>query len=344
VLRDRRREDLSERDSRLSELREAELALTGITGELAELERDVQQARDRRDALEVQLEERRAALSAEREALAAQLVAIYKAGPSPPLRLLLMQENPAEMTRLLTWQSYLSRYRAAEVERLGEAVSSLTALREARDAETARVEALADQRRRRVTALEQVRQERADLVAALDADIRVISLEIDQIEARERELVRLLEDLAELFSDVPAAELAEPFGKRRGKLPWPLEGELLADYGADRVGKALRWKGLLIGSERGAPVQAVAHGRVAYADWLPGLGLLMILEHGDGYLSLYGHNDALLREVGDWVAPGESIATVGDSGGQPRPALYFEIRSGRQQLNPQLWFARRIRR
>jgi septal ring factor EnvC (AmiA/AmiB activator) len=344
LLRDRQRADLSERDSRVAELRETELALNGVTGELAALAREAKVAKARRDELDAALARRNDELAAERDALRAQLQALYRAGPAQPLRVLLMQENPAGVSRLLTWHDYLSRYRADAVARLAAAVSSLQALREARDAETERLEQLAERRRGRQQALERIREERGRLVAALEAGIRQTEQEIAQIEQREQQLLDLLEDLAELFSDAPSAQLEQPFPERRGALSWPVQGRLIADYGESRVGNDLRWNGLMIAAERGTTVQAVGYGRVAYADWLPGLGLLMILEHGDGYLSLYGHNDTLLREVGDWVSPGEAIATVGDSGGLPRPTLYFEIREGRRQVNPQRWFSTRLPR
>ena len=119
---------------------------------------------------------------------------------------------------------------------------------------------------------------------------------------------------------------------RKGRMPWPLTGRLVNDFGQPRAGGRLRWQGVTLSAERGADVKAVSHGRVAYADWLTGMGLLLVIEHGDGYMSLYGHNEALYVEVGDWVEAGSVIAAVGDSGGNQRPALYFEIRQGRKPL------------
>lgn len=130
----------------------------------------------------------------------------------------------------------------------------------------------------------------------------------------------------------------DAFPKLKGRLAWPLNGRLLADYGQPRAGAKVKWNGVLIRAERGRDVRSIARGRVAYADWLPGLGLLTVLEHSDGYISLYGHNETLTHQVGEWVNAGEVLATVGDSGGQPQTALYFEIRRGRKPLNPHGWF------
>src|SRR5690606_973826 len=131
----------------------------------------------------------------------------------------------------------------------------------------------------------------------------------------------------------------EPFPKLKGKLPWPVQGRLTGDYGEPRDGGPLKWNGVLVEAERGTPVRAIYHGRVVFAEWLAGLGLLLIVDHGDGFMSLYGHNDALLKEAGDWVAPGEPIAQVGDSGGQARVGLYFEIRRDGEPVNPHQWIA-----
>ncbi len=126
----------------------------------------------------------------------------------------------------------------------------------------------------------------------------------------------------------------------KGKLPWPVKGSVLAKYGQLRAGGPLKWQGLVIAAERGAQVRAPYYGRVVYADWLPGLGLLIVLDHGGGYMSLYGHNEQVYRRVGDRVAPGDALAAVGEAAGLGRPGLYLEIRKGKQTLDPQDWLGR----
>jgi septal ring factor EnvC (AmiA/AmiB activator) len=132
----------------------------------------------------------------------------------------------------------------------------------------------------------------------------------------------------------------QPFATLKGKLSWPVQGRLAGDFGQPRAGSVVKWNGVLLEAAAGTAVRAVYHGRVAFADWLPGLGLLVIIDHGGGYMSLYGHNEALLKESGDWVQPGETIAQVGDTGGQARPALYFEIRFKGEPVNPHTWITR----
>lgn len=343
ALRDRKRRDLEQREFALEELRATERSLSGLSGELGELRTQVDAARSRRDAIAEDLARREQSLVDERDRLAAALAARYRTGALQPVRVLLSQRRPEELSRALVYQEYLAQFRAAVVSRLAERLRALQTLRRQQDEEEARLSALLAQQRARQRELEAIRAERTALVQALEGGIRQTDAQIGAIQARERELRELLDDLARLFSDTPAAELEQPFASRRGELPWPVEGRLAADFGDARAGRSLRWNGLMIAADRGAPVRAVAHGRVAYADWLPGLGLLLILEHGDGFLSLYGHNEALLRDVGDWVTAGETIATVGESGALRRAGLYFEIRNGRRHEDPQRWFASRLR-
>lgn len=123
----------------------------------------------------------------------------------------------------------------------------------------------------------------------------------------------------------------------RGKLAWPASGRLVARFGQQRAG-TVKWEGMLISAPRGTPVRAVHRGRVVYADWLAGLGLLLIIDHGGGYLSLYGHNEQLFRAVGDQVNAGDTIAGIGDTGGRAQPELYFEIRQSARPLDPAPWF------
>ncbi len=128
-----------------------------------------------------------------------------------------------------------------------------------------------------------------------------------------------------------------PFVNRKGQMTWPTDGRLLRKFGESKADGRLRWDGVLLATGAGSEVLAVHHGRVVYSDWLPGMGLLVVLEHGDGYLTLYGHNQDLIMEVGEWVTPGTVIAHVGDSGGQPVPGLYFEIRKNGAPVNPSHW-------
>jgi murein hydrolase activator len=163
--------------------------------------------------------------------------------------------------------------------------------------------------------------------------------ELSRLQRDARALEQLVEQLRRAIEEFP--ELAEqPFQRVKGKLPWPVKGPLLARYGQLRAGGPLKWQGLVIGTQRGAQVRSPYYGRVVYADWLPGMGLLMVLDHGGGYMSLYGHNEQLYRRVGDRVAPGDLLAAVGDAAGLGKPGLYLEIRKGKEPQDPATWLAR----
>ena len=150
--------------------------------------------------------------------------------------------------------------------------------------------------------------------------------------------------LGELLADIPQSPSdARPFKQQKGKLPWPTSGPFLATFGEPRKQGGLTWNGVLISAKHGTPVRAISHGRVAFADWLQGFGFITIIDHGEGYMSLYGHNETLVKQAGDWVDAGEVIATSGDSGGQPMPGVYFEIRSRGKPVNPSRWCSRGVR-
>jgi septal ring factor EnvC (AmiA/AmiB activator) len=333
--------DADRRDKEAARLREAERAAARAAGDLAQTRLAIEDHRDRLDALAAEKQASESRLRSSREDLAVQVRAAYLGGRQERLRMVLNQQDPALLGRMLVYYRYLSEYRADQIGSVVAELSRLTAVEQELQTATAELERLESRRRSRMEAVEQARLARAEAVAALDARIESGAQEMARLQTEEETLLRVIEALQRAVADLPGAR-REPFAEQRGKLTWPIRGRLLHDFGQPRAGGSLRWNGVLVGADRGTEVQAVYHGRVAYADWLPGMGLLMVIEHGDDYLSLYGHNDVLYKSVGDWVQPGEVIAAAGDSGGRNRAALYFEIRRGKQPQNPHRWFASRL--
>ena len=174
------------------------------------------------------------------------------------------------------------------------------------------------------------------MLADLDARSRSRAQNLERLRSQQAGLEKLVRELRAAMERFPV-EGNDAFARLRGKLAWPVSGKIVARFGDARAG-GVRWDGLVVATERGTPVKAVCAGRVIYADWLPGLGLLAIVDHGDGYLSLYGHNDRLFKAAGERVAAGDTIAAAGDSGGSSRPELYFEIRKGGKPVDPRPWF------
>lgn len=275
-----------------------------------------------------------------RERLADQVRAAYAAGRQEYLKILLNQEDPAAVGRMLTYYDYLNRARSEQIGLLLDALTRLQAVRAEITDETRRLRQLKAEQVEQKQALEQTREEREAVIARLKREIASKDEQLRQMVVNERELETLVRALAEALADIPPeAGNFRPFGQQRGRLRWPAEGRLLAGFGNPR-GANLKWQGVLIEAREGQDVRAVSHGRVAFADWLRGYGLLIIIDHDDGYMSLYGHNQSLYKETGDWVDAGEIIAAVGASGGHERTALYFEIRHDGKPTDPVRWCRR----
>lgn len=333
--------DIERRDKLSVQLRDAELGVQAARQKLEELRARRIESESRLRELEREQAKREQELGAERGALAGELRAAYVNGREEQLKLLLNQEDPASFGRMLAYYGYFGRARADRVGSIRDKLEHLALVREKVAAENARLAGLEERQERQVAALRAAQESRGKAVAAIDAQIEGRGGELKRLESQARSLEKLIVELRKALENVPVAKQA-PFEPLRGKLPWPVQqGKVLARYGQPRAGGSLRWQGMLIGTDRGARVRAPFAGRVVYADWLPGMGLMLVLDHGGGYLSLYGHNEELFRKVGESVAAGDVIGAVGDTGGHNQPALYFEVRRGRSPVNPENWLQRR---
>jgi septal ring factor EnvC (AmiA/AmiB activator) len=281
-------------------------------------------------------------LATEREALAGELRAAYTIGRDEELKLLLNQQNPARLGRMLAYYGYFGRARATRIASIDTQLAKLLELDAQLAAEDEQLAQLEEEARVQLEAVQRGRQDRAAVVKELDQELTSRRAKLARLKREESTLENLLTDLRRVMREFPVNS-EEPFEKLKGKLAWPVLGRLVADFGQPRS-TGLKWNGVLLATDRGSQVRALYFGRVIYADWLPGMGLLTILEHSGGYLSLYGHNQQLFKAVGDWVSPGDVIAAAGDSGGRSRPELYFEIRKGSTPLNPHQWIRKSLPR
>lgn len=328
-----------ERDRLTGELQDLEVRIAEARLRLKEIERDREYTARKKQQLDDELAERRSHLDDESEALAAQVRAAYMSGGQEKIKLLLNQRDPATLGRLMAYYRYLNDYRAENIDAVLEEIHKLDALQGQIAAEEARLAELVRVRYDELGRLGEAQEGRRELLVSLRRRISEEGREVDRLAAQERDLTRLITELTTILSDYPIAS-EQPFSEHRGRLTWPVAGTLIHDFGQPRGG-GLKWNGVVLQAARGREVRAVYHGRVAFADWLAGMGLLVIVDHGEGYLTLYGHNETILKNTGDWVAPGDVIATVGDSGGQPQTGLYFELRSGKKPVNPRQWVTRR---
>jgi murein hydrolase activator len=326
----------TERNKNEQALRDIELTIAASGRTLDAVRGDFREQQARQSAIAQETRRAKQALGAERDALARQVQISYVTGREEIFKLLLSQENSASLGRMLVYYDYFNRARTERIGVVSEKIQTLQRLDQEGVEVGRNLTALEEAQRNEVAALERSRDERRALLAKLDDEIADANNEIKRLTAEQQRLEKLVKELGEIMAGV-AVGVDEPFARLKGQLTWPVEGKITADYGRPREGGPLLWNGVVLEAAQGSAVHAVYHGRVAFADWFQGLGLLMIVDHGDGYMSLYGHNAALLKESGDWVEPGEAIAEVGDTGGQARPSLYFEIRVNGQPVNPHQW-------
>ena len=329
-----------DRDRLTEDLQNAEVAIAEKRLRLQDLERERAWSAKRLAELDAAIAEREAELARESDHLAAQVRAAYMSGKQEKIKLLLNQRDPAMLGRMMAYYRYFNDYRADNIGAVSGKILELAAMHSEVAAEEARLADLARTRSAELEKLAAAQAERQTLLAALKERMAAEGREIERLAAQEKDLARLIAELTSILSDYPITS-EEPFSDFRGRLTWPVAGTLLRDFGQPRVGGALKWNGVVLAAPRGREVRSVYHGRVAFADWLAGMGLLVIVDHGEGYMTLYGYNETILKNAGDWVAPGDVIATVGDSGGQADSGLYFEIRRGTQPLNPRRWVTRR---
>jgi septal ring factor EnvC (AmiA/AmiB activator) len=339
-LKERMAKRAAERDRLAAELEQAEVRIAETRTQLAGLERRKQASEQKLTELEGRIAAAEKNLEQEAAQLADQVRAAWMSGRQERLKLLLNQRDPAAVGRMLVYSRYLGAYRQRTIDAISARLDELAALSAEAARERDELAALAASRYEELTRLAAAQERREGLLAELKAKLAEEGAEVERLTAQEKDLQRLIAELATILSDYPITSEA-PFSDLKGRLTWPVAGTLMHDFGEARANGAMKWNGVVLAAPRGREVRAVYHGRVAFADWLDGLGLLVIVDHGGGYLTLYGYNETTLKSAGDWVAPGDVIATVGSSGGQPEPALYFEIRRDAKPVDPHEWFTRR---
>lgn len=331
------RRDTDRRDALSGQLRDAEEDVRGARGRLGDVQKRLAESDAKLKSLAADRERNEAALAKQRDVLAAELRSAYVGGQAEEFKLLLSQEDPATLGRMLTYYAYFGRARAAKIAEIQGIVAKLDEDAKAEAAERERLAALEAESRQELSSVAAARSERSRALKAMNAQIKTRNDSIAKLKREAAALEKLVADLRRAMGDLPPTG-GQAFEKVRGRLAWPVAGKLSARYGQSRGG-GLKWNGVVIDAPRGTVVKALYDGRVAYADWLPGMGLLLIVDHG-GYMSLYAHNEQLYKAVGERVKGGETVGTVGDSGGRSQPGLYLEIRRGTRPVDPIPWFRR----
>lgn len=332
------------------QLRQSELAISDATRRLKQLQADIEQSERELVELGKKIVQTQDQLQTDRQALARQLRAQHSSNLSP-WSALLAGDDPQSLGKALGYLSFVADARVKTIERLKAGVAELSALQEA---QTTKKEALAKQQeavKAEQAVLVRQRQARKDLLAKLEGAIAAEQAERDKLAQDDRQLGELIEGLGQQIAQFEAdakhasairQEILEALpqgeGLKRG-IPMPLKGSIVARYGSSRPDGG-DWRGVLIDAKPGTPVKAVAAGTVVYATWLRGFGNLIIVDHGDEFLTVYAYNQSLLKEVGDTVRAADVIANAGNTGGQLDSALYFEIRHRGKPLDPMLYFQR----
>jgi septal ring factor EnvC (AmiA/AmiB activator) len=326
----------------VAELGKVEKKLGGIKRELRETNLRQQKAEKNLAELRNRRAEEFRGLEVLRERMISQLRTAYALGRQEHLKIWLSQEDPAAAGRMLTYHQYLTRDRAARMDAVREQLGRLAGTETEIDREARELSAVYARQKEEMAALRETKAKRSKVLQELRTGIRSQDTRLAQAQDDKKRLEKLIRDLRMVLEAVPQSGVVHTgFGKLKRKLPWPVKGKLAASYGQRRtIGNGnLKWRGVFIETGAGAGVHAVSRGRVAFSDWLRGFGLLLILDHGDGYMSLYGYNQALYKSVGEWAEAGEVIATAGDSGGGDRTGLYFELRHRGKTINPLKWCA-----
>ncbi|MBD1390202.1 peptidoglycan DD-metalloendopeptidase family protein [Neiella sp. HB171785] len=334
-------QELEKRKTSLSKQQQAQkraqAELRSVELDVAAQAKELHQTRSRikdNQAQQRDLQTKRSQLELQRaeqqEVLAAQLESHFLAGRHDYLTMLMNQQDPATIERTLTYFEYLNNARAAALEAIRQTQHRLEQVDQNLLANARQLEELLGQQsaEQQLLKTQETRQQQA--IRALNRQISSEQERIAQLQSSEQELRRLLDESAKTRS------LIKLSGLKKGALKWPTKGKLKHKYNSRRHGQ-IRWKGVLIDGQAGDDVRAIANGKVLFADWVKGMGLVMILDHGKGYMSLYGHAQTLLLQAGDEVRSGDTIALVGQSGGQTSAGLYFEMRHQGAPVNPASW-------
>lgn len=326
-----------ERTAVYTTLQESERALLALNADIATLERDITNNEANLRALDAQGGELQVRKAAQQELIKQYVRSAYLSGKQEYFKLLLNQEDPVQVSRVLGYYRYFSDARAAAVGDYNATLAEIQAVA-ARVSETtaalaAQRQALAGQRE----ALQARQVERQSLLDDLDVLLSTSARQLEDLQAERDEMELLIEELRRSITNLSLGDQQQPFASLKGRLPWPVEGGLRNRWGGSVGLGDLNWEGVTIAADTGSDIRAIHHGRVVFSDWFSSSGLLLIIDHGGGYMSLYAHNQALFKDVGEWVNSGDIIASVGNTGGQGEPGLYFEIRHNGSSENPSAW-------
>jgi len=315
------------------QLKSDDLAIAKVAKDINETERSLNSTQEKIDSLSQEKDQLTSQKSAQENLLAKQLRSAYTTGQHDYLKLLLNQKQSEKIQRTVTYYQYMNQARINEIEKFKTTIAQLMLVTTQHQKQIEHLNTLNKNQQEQKLALNKNKKNRSKTLESLGKELLTSQQNLAKLKADEANLAAALKKLTEIIrAEVDLTGLS----KLKRKLAWPVKGRLLRSFGSRKQGY-LKWKGVLLGAPIGRKVQTIHNGTVLFSDWLKGYGLLTVIDHGNGYMSLYAHNQTLLKSVGDRVETGEPIALVGQSGGQDRPGLYFEIRHQGKAVNPKLW-------
>ncbi|WP_345887975.1 murein hydrolase activator EnvC family protein [Shewanella algae] len=319
-----------QREKLLQLLKKDEQAIADAARKVNQTENALSDAEKRLSELKQRAAQLDKLKESQQQTLAKQLTSAYLAGNHDYSKMLLNQQDPATIERMLAYYEYLNKARMQAIEQLKQTRQELSAVQQSEQQERNRLNQLVLDQKAQSKRLNQEQDQRQQTLKELQRTISSKASELEQLQIEEASLKRVVEQALAAMRDSPSMD---GLAKSRGSLNWPTKGRIKNSFGSQRSGN-VRWKGVMLSAPEGQSISAVAAGKVIYADWLRGFGMVLVVDHGKGFMSLYGHAQALLKDAGDTVKAGEAVALVGRSGGQTEPGLYFEIRHKGQAVDP----------
>ena len=322
-----------------NELSHTEKKIGVLNQQLDNTKNNLKMSQQKVQSLQNQKQNLKSQLSKHNKLLFAQARSEYLYGGQERLKMLLNQQQPTKLGRDLVFYDYIHTARLQEIDQAKQILEEINTVHEQLVKEQNQASETKNRLQAQKKDMLQHQQNRKKVLATLNTKISTEETRLSKLEKDEKQLKELIKELQSALANLPEIDSDQKFNEHKGKLFWPVVGKPSNTFGKKRnsTKSKINWNGVFIPSKEGNNVRSIFHGRVAFAEWMRGLGLLIIVDHGNGYMSLYGHNQSIYKHTGEWVNAGERIATVGDSGGNTKSGLYFEIRKQGKPVNPAIW-------
>ena len=330
----------SEHDKLNQQLRLSDEKIGALAKKIDDTRNQLNEERVRLKKLQAEQSQLRVLKSEHKQQLTKQLTGAQKLGNQGSLKVLLNQDDPQQISRMLKYYEYFNQARIEKIQTLIVNLKRLNNIENEILAQQNKLIKTENNLLKKNKQLNNDKRQHKKLLASLEKRRQQKNSDLSQKQKDQKRLQQLITEVATLLVNSVRKQDARPIRSLKGKLPRPTKGRIVKAFGNYNTQARSKWQGWLIKGYEGSPITSIHHGRIVFSDWLRGFGLLLIVDHGDGYLSLYARNQSLLKSVGDWVYQGENIATLGSSGGFKEPRLYFEIRHKGKPQDPASWLSR----